>query len=64
MAPIPLGIPPPPYSTPPPSAVTPLAPVLATMWVVAPQAQANVVNNPTPTIKCAGDLQYPLRLPW
>ena len=48
VAPIPLGVPPPPYSLPPLPTVTPLAPVPSTMWAIAPQAQANMVNVPVP----------------
>ena len=48
VAPIPLGVPPPPYSLPPLPIVTPLASVPSTMWAIAPQAQANVVNVPVP----------------
>ena len=40
---------------PPLTAVTPLAPAPSAMQTAAPQAQANVVNIPMPTIQHTGD---------
>ena len=63
MAPIPLGVPPPPYPMLPPPVAVPAAPVPVTTQAAAPLAWAKMVNAPAPAAQLVGDPIGPPQAP-